>query len=68
MASRRWRRIDGVELDAIDATPKRLQEVTLSSTVVGLVAALDHDDDAAVAAADHCFSFSEPSQRIISTV
>ena len=68
MASRRWRRIDGVELDAIDATPKRLQEVTLSSTVVGLVAALDHDDDAAVAAMDDGLALAKPAQRVISTV
>ena len=42
--------------------------MTLSSTVVGLIAALDDDDDAAVAASDDCFSFSEPSQRVISRV
>ena len=45
-----------------------MQEVTLSSTVVGLVAALDHDDDAAVAAMDDGLALAKPAQRVISTV
>jgi hypothetical protein len=47
---------------------QRLQEVTPRRTVVGLVAALDHDDDAAVAAPDDGLALAKPAQRVISAV
>ena len=69
----RNRRVDGVASMAWSLAPsttraQRLQEVTPRRTVVGLVAALDHDDDAAIAAADDGLALAKPAQRVISTV